>query len=471
MRWFRLALTVCLTLLLLPLTAISAVWADGADGGRSDVYDRLKEGKRIPLERAYTQPEQPTVYLTFDDGPGPTTAAVLDILKEEGVPATFFVLGEQVRRSPELVRRIVEEGHALGNHTYNHRYEQLYPDFGGFWEQVEQTNRVLEETVGFRPSLVRAPGGTYNHFDAFYFYYLEQAGYSVFDWNVDSGDSLRVNVPRGEIAANAKAKTLKREMVVLMHDSAGHQESARALPEVIRYYRELGYRFAALDETVNPVQSSLSKSVKSKAMSRQEHERWQATAWERTASLSSVARPVPMVDAAQSSGDVPPPSLPEAQAPLQAQEQALSQPVAPPLELRLGPGEGERLTLDSAAYEFKHEKLYVPLRALTEKMGALVTWDGERRTASVAYGMYVMTVDLKANTMSVEKAGKTTATFHLADVKLKDGSVIVPLRSTVELLGGQVESFAFSDTLREVSLDVNHKGYGVLWPGKLDVRV
>ncbi|MET1168250.1 polysaccharide deacetylase family protein, partial [Bacillus velezensis] len=109
------------------------------------------------------------VYLSFDDGPGNHTREVLDILRKEKVLATFFVLGEQAERYPELIRGLVEDGHALGNHTFNHQYEKLYSDFKVFWKQIKQTEEVLERITGFRPNLVRAPGGTYGHFDQSYF--------------------------------------------------------------------------------------------------------------------------------------------------------------------------------------------------------------------------------------------------------------------------------------------------------------
>ncbi|MEC2346823.1 polysaccharide deacetylase family protein, partial [Paenibacillus barengoltzii] len=96
-----------------------------------------------------------------------------------------------------------------GNHTYNHDYDALYDSFGQFWKQIKATEEVLREITGTRTPLVRAPGGTYGHFDKTYFNLMEQGGYKVFDWNVDSGDSRRKGVPANEIIANVKNTKLQ----------------------------------------------------------------------------------------------------------------------------------------------------------------------------------------------------------------------------------------------------------------------
>lgn len=100
-----------------------------------------------------------TVYLTFDDGPSDLTGQVLDILKKNKIGATFFVLGEQVKKYPQLISRIYEEGHAIGNHTYDHNYTELYQSFPAFWDQIKETEEEIHLITGERPQLVRAPGG------------------------------------------------------------------------------------------------------------------------------------------------------------------------------------------------------------------------------------------------------------------------------------------------------------------------
>lgn len=227
-------------------------------------YQTLLRGERMgPAPgKNYEHPTAPTVYLTFDDGPGPLTTEVLDILAEYDVKATFFQLGQLAEKRPEVVRRVKEDGHALGNHSYDHDYDKLYQNVSSLWEQVEQSEQVFIRETGERTRLFRAPGGTYGKFDVFYYYFLEQAGYQVHDWNVDSGDSRRRGVPAAEIVANIASTPLQHEMTVLLHDGAGHEETVKALPAIIEYYQELGYTFKALDETVEPEQFRISDKAK-----------------------------------------------------------------------------------------------------------------------------------------------------------------------------------------------------------------
>ena len=257
---------VLLVSLLLGLAPARAAESDGGQAVQ-EVYQQLQAGKRIKSERTYVTPEQPTVYLTFDDGPSKLTNQVLDILDKEDVKATFFVLGEQAKAHPAELKRIVRDGHAIGNHTYDHVYKELYSDFQTFWSQIQRSENVISDIVGIRPQLVRAPGGTAANFDAYYFYLMEQAGYIMHDWNVDSGDSRRVNVPVNEIWQTVKASPLEHEINILFHDGTGHESSVEVLPKVIAYYKQLGYAFATLSDQVKPKQFAISKPKWSRNMS------------------------------------------------------------------------------------------------------------------------------------------------------------------------------------------------------------
>lgn len=233
---------------------------------RIEDYNLLKSGQKAAQARQYYTPQEPTVYLSFDDGPSYITDQILNLLKEEEIQATFFVLGQAAEANPERVQRIVEEGHALGNHTYNHNYAELYQDFNDYWQQIQQTERILYHLTGLRPKLVRTPGGSYGHLDPFYFYFMDQAGYQIYDWNVDSGDAKRAGVTAEEMIQNVKNTPLKHEMHVLMHDSAKREETVKALPEIIAYYKSQGYRFAPMDEQTEPVVQSLGPLRHQRAM-------------------------------------------------------------------------------------------------------------------------------------------------------------------------------------------------------------
>ena len=225
-------------------------------------------GKRLQSEKTYETPEQPTVYLTFDDGPSKLTSQVLDILDKERCESYVFRTWRASESAPcELVKRIVKDGHTLGNHSYNHVYKELYSDFQTFWDQIQRSEDVFADIAGYRPQLVRAPGGTYTNFDAYYYYLMDQAGYIVIDWNVDSGDSKRANVPVNEIWQTVKGSPLEHEINILFHDGSGHESTVEVLPQVISYYKKLGYAFAPLTTQVKPKQFPVGKPKWSRNMS------------------------------------------------------------------------------------------------------------------------------------------------------------------------------------------------------------
>jgi peptidoglycan/xylan/chitin deacetylase (PgdA/CDA1 family) len=195
--------------------------------------------------------DAPVAYLTFDDGPTrKVTPMVLDILARYNVKGTFFVIGTRVQDLPELTRRIVREGHALGNHTWNHDYSDIYRSPEVFLASVRRAEESLFQIAGVRPDIVRAPGGTFGHFTPEYFAIMKQNGYAVINWNVSSGDTTLPVPPADVIAANvienAKPKSVRKNAVILLHDGAGHESSAEALPTIIEYFLSLGYRFEVL---------------------------------------------------------------------------------------------------------------------------------------------------------------------------------------------------------------------------------
>lgn len=429
-----------------------------------DVFGKLSSGIKVEQESSYTNPDQPTVYLTFDDGPSRLTGQVLDILKREHVEATFFVLGNQAEGNQELVKRIVREGHAVGNHSYNHVYEELYKDFKGFWKQAAKTDKIIEDLTGEKPFLLRAPGGTAGNFDAFYFYYLEQAGYTVMDWNVDSQDAVRKGVKAEEILETVRKSPLKHELVVLMHDGTGHEESVKALPGVIAYYREQGYRFARLTEDVKPVQFRLGSAGK----------------WARSYSHEGFRTLLADVEAAGAerrsqladhrSGHAGEGQAPEEQpkaAVLQRGTGEMAVPAAvptaaskqlggfsvvpvPPLTIQLA--RSDIWTLTEKQYGFDHERLAVPLRQLVERLGGTISWDSGKRTATVALGTAVLEYDPYRGRIREQRAGQLPVTRYLADVALVNGEIRVPLRATVNLLGGAVTSYALDSRENRVEL-------------------
>ena len=192
-----------------------------------------------------------TVYLTFDDGPDDkNTPAVLDILREAGVKATFYVTGRQAEAHPDVLRRIYDEGHAIGNHSYDHRYENLYPDVNGFLAEMERTDASTSGILGVRPLILRAPGGTIGHFTAAYAPAIRANGYVEHDWNVSSADAAPGHPVAQDFIDNISSETdqevAARTAIILMHSSEGHEETVKALPKIIELLKAKGYTFGVI---------------------------------------------------------------------------------------------------------------------------------------------------------------------------------------------------------------------------------
>lgn len=198
------------------------------------------------------------VYLTFDDGPSETvTPKILDILKSEGVHATFFVLGKQIDSSDEskdLIRRTVSEGNAIGIHSYSHNYNYLYPNkvvnVNNFSEEVDKTNKSLKSVLGdqFSTKAIRLPGGhmTWKGTEALDKYFKKN-GYSYIDWNALSKDAEGPKKTSEQLVQEAiKTAGTKQKVILLMHDTYGKEETAKSLPDIIHYFKDNGYEFRVI---------------------------------------------------------------------------------------------------------------------------------------------------------------------------------------------------------------------------------
>lgn len=192
----------------------------------------------IPEEKHYDG----TVYLTFDDGPtNEITPQILDILKEHEVLATFFVLGSYAKRVPEVLKREFEEGHTIGNHSYSHQ-KSMFSSIDKFKSEIEKTNSVISEITGEIPKFFRFPYGT--KVGKAFKDYLSEKELTVINWNCESSDSHSTTIKADAILASVK-RTVKdqKEVIVIMHDTYGKQETVKALPQIIEYFKELNYEF------------------------------------------------------------------------------------------------------------------------------------------------------------------------------------------------------------------------------------
>ena len=208
-----------------------------------------------------TEGGEKTVYLTFDDGPSYLTPAVLDVLDQYGVKATFFVTGQ----NPEYYDYIGDafrRGHTIGLHTYCHEYEQVYASVDAYYQDLEKIGEIVEAQIGFVPCFIRFPGGASNTVSAHYSQGIMSIlsedvvarGYQYWDWNNSVADGSTVTVE--EVCANA-VKVEPNTMVLLLHDGNGKDTTWEALPGVIELLRDMGYTFKALDRDAPVVHHSV----------------------------------------------------------------------------------------------------------------------------------------------------------------------------------------------------------------------
>jgi peptidoglycan/xylan/chitin deacetylase (PgdA/CDA1 family) len=217
-----------------------------------------REEKNLPKALPPREPYygNKIIYLTFDDGPDfENTPLILTILKENNVKATFFVLGTEVLKYPELLKRTYEEGHAIGNHSYNHIYKELYQSPTTYTEQLQHTDQLIKNLIHVRPHISRAPGGSAGSFTTLYWDALKTQGYIEVGWNISSGDAS--NAKADKLVSNIMQQTennkfLWSHAILLMHDGRGHGETVKALPQIIKYYKQLGFEFHVITGKTPP---------------------------------------------------------------------------------------------------------------------------------------------------------------------------------------------------------------------------
>ena len=187
------------------------------------------------------------VYITFDDGPSPSTNAILDILDSYGVKATFFVTGKEGEEYQNAYRRIAESGHTLGMHSYSHKYSELYESLSSFSADLHKLQTYLYETTGVWSEYYRFPGGSSNTVSKVdmneLIDYLDLEHITYFDWNVASSDDSS-GISKDIIIANVMTGVPKfHESIILLHDAADKPATVEALPEIIE-------QIQAMDDTV-----------------------------------------------------------------------------------------------------------------------------------------------------------------------------------------------------------------------------
>jgi peptidoglycan/xylan/chitin deacetylase (PgdA/CDA1 family) len=199
-------------------------------------------------------------YLTFDDGPSAYTNRVLDILKKYNVKATFFVNGREDAISLNIYRRIINEGHVLGNHIYTHKYQNIYTSVETFDNEFNRLQDLILRTTGVTMDIMRFPGGSNNGVSNSYSPNImntltlryKSLGYTYFDWNVSAGDTWEGSTAPYVINNITSQSRNKSFVIVLMHDSM--PTTPASLETVIQNLTSFGFRFSSLSSSTPVIQ-------------------------------------------------------------------------------------------------------------------------------------------------------------------------------------------------------------------------
>ncbi|MGM9537169.1 MAG: polysaccharide deacetylase family protein [Candidatus Onthomonas sp.] len=245
--------------------------SDSPEGNPQNLQDPQESQTQSDITQPEMPPEPETppveidpnsiIYLTFDDGPSDSTARILDILKENNIHATFFIVNYSADRIP-LLQRMIDEGHTIGIHAYTHDYEVCYGTNDAYIDGVEKLQDKLENDIGYDAFCLRFPGGSSNTISRNYnegimsrlAIQVENMGLEYYDWNVDSGDASGNHVPDATLVSNTTGELIKgRSNIVLMHDAETKDTTIQALQSIINYGVQNGYHFEAIDRNTPPV--------------------------------------------------------------------------------------------------------------------------------------------------------------------------------------------------------------------------
>ena len=203
------------------------------------------------VENIYNGTEEKRVFLTFDDGPSKSvTPHILDVLKENNIKATFFVLGNRVKLNPDLVKREYNEGHYIANHGYSHKYSKIYVNTKTVLDEYYKTEKQIQNAIGdsnYTSCLFRFPGGSVG--GAYYKIKkqakteLKKKNIAYLDWNALTNDAAGANTKEKLIKNLKKTVGNHTNVVLLMHDASDKILTYETLNQVITYLKQKGYSF------------------------------------------------------------------------------------------------------------------------------------------------------------------------------------------------------------------------------------
>ena len=198
------------------------------------------QNRLVPIY--YVDTPEKTVAISFDACWGADhTPKILKTLKDHGIKTTFFLTGYWLEKYPDMVKRISDDGHEIGNHTYTHPHHNKHSE-AGVRKEIERTHQLIKEISGQEANLFRPPFGEYSNK---VIQTIEGCGYKVIQWSIDSLDWKEIGK---DALVKRVTEGLHEGAIVLFHNNG--QYTAEALPEIIEYFKEEGYEIVPISELI-----------------------------------------------------------------------------------------------------------------------------------------------------------------------------------------------------------------------------
>lgn len=218
-----------------------------------------KDKKKVTTKQKKNSSNAKRVYLTFDDGPSENTSKILSILEKYDAKATFFVVYRKGDNNKKLYKRIVDEGHTIGIHSFTHNYKNIYSSEKAFCKDVVLMRNYIYKVTGVKTNFYRFPGGSGNSVSKMdirkCIKFLNKESIIYYDWNVENGDATGKKLSDKQLINNVvKNVKTKNTPIVLMHDAATKNSTVRTLPTIIKILKKQGYEFAGIDENTPRIQ-------------------------------------------------------------------------------------------------------------------------------------------------------------------------------------------------------------------------
>ena len=189
------------------------------------------------------------VYFTFDDGPSIITNSLLDTLKSCNVKATFFIVGKEIPGREKVLKRIHDEGHSIGLHTYSHNFKKIYKSEDIFIKEMLSSQEKIKEITGYSSPFIRFPGGSYKHLSESMLEKIHENNLKVFDWNSSLEDGVNPNLSVDDLVKNSKkCKANSCRVILLMHCNSNNTNTIKALPRIVKYYKSCGYEIRPITD-------------------------------------------------------------------------------------------------------------------------------------------------------------------------------------------------------------------------------